>query len=249
VAQFPTLYVVRQSHHDSNGRSVELSELASEYGFEFLALLDSEECQHAKPDAIAIEPADTSTEFENIRSQLQAFWPFRHHRSFLAQNVLIGNHSGIEWTIFDCVHIAGLSLSQSVQLFGREFCVVCARVPMSLPSVHLSAESMTERVGSLFGFHDLTFEVEEFNRRYFVRTNDARAAFDILHPVAIDYLLSLPVRDWQFTGSQILIANPGSHASESVRSLMQEVIGFVSLIPEFVVDDRAIAQTFKDPHT
>ena len=47
--------------------------------------------------------------------------------------------------------------------------------------------------------HEIKFELDEFNQRYFVKADDERRVFDLLDPRMIDYLMSLPPRSWQFT--------------------------------------------------
>ena len=174
-----------------------------------------------------------------LGDSFEHMWPFCHGLPNHATDLLYGTYAGHEWTLFDYV----FQLDDDDRSFG----VICAEVPCALPTLHLSPETFLERVGCKLGIHEMTFEVEEFNRRYFIRANDERSAYDILHPQSIDYLLSLPVRDWQIHGCQIVVARNSEYSIDEIPQVMQEIDGFIRLIPGYVLEDQGFTPDWKGP--
>ena len=207
----------RASH--SNTRRLELEVFAAHYGLQFLP--------------------DVPEEHGHLLSRFAGLWPFREGFLRHAKDLAFGTYAGLDWTLFD--------FGYGPHAEGMAFGVICARVPVRLPSLHLCPESFVHRLESLLGTHELTLECEQFNERYFVRADDAREAFDILHPKAIEYLLDLPGRDWQMRDCQIVLAQRAAYGTAELAKVMGEIDGFVRLIPGYVREDRAVAPDWKGP--
>ncbi len=124
--------------------------------------------------------------------------------------------------------------------------VVAVRLGLLLPHVRLSPENILLRVGKAFGMRELTLESEEFNRKYFVVASDPRAAYDVLHPRAIEYLLRHPARDWQF-GEMFIVVIGGSLSAPEISRAVEEIRGFIDLIPGYVREDKGFVPRWQNP--
>jgi hypothetical protein len=214
-----------------NDRREGLKKLASHYGLSYMP--------DRLEDALLKSALGNETQFQHI-------WPLCQGLDTYARDLLHGPYASHEWTLFDYgFEPADYELHPSIH--SPTYGVICARIPCSLPTLHLSPETFLERLGCRLGVHEMTFEVEEFNRRYFVRADDERSAYDILHPGTIDYLLSLPVRDWQIHGCQIVVARNREYSIDEISQVMQEIDGFIRLIPGYVLEDQGFTPDWKGP--
>jgi hypothetical protein len=82
---------------------------------------------------------------------------------------------------------------------------------------------------------------------YFIQTDDARAAYDVLHPRAVDYLLRHPPRDWQFGNMYLLVVSPLLMAPQEISRIVTEMRGFVELVPGYVKQDRSFEPQWTGP--
>ncbi len=59
------------------------------------------------------------------------------------------------------------------------------------PDLLIRPEGIFDKIAGAFGFDDIDFESEEFSRRFHVKSNDRRFAYDVLHPRMMDFLLDV----------------------------------------------------------
>ncbi len=228
-------------------RRAALARLATQYGLKFIpdALND------AVPGGFWAQAFGDHSQTDERRflSRFEALWPFGTGTHRIARDLLYGTHGNIDWAIFDYSYQTTSSNGPDggQTTTTHPFGVICARIPVSLPCIHLSEENFLHRIGCKLGAHEMTFELEEFNRRYFIRADDERAAYDLLHPQAIEYLMTLSTRDWQFSGCQIVIARTGQYMPHEIPVVMGEIDGFVRLIPGYVKEDRALVPDWQGP--
>jgi hypothetical protein len=180
-------------------------------------------------------------------ARFQGYKPFGQGHSPEVQNLVFGRKGEIDWAIFDYSYKVTTNNGKSSSTTTYHWSIVCARIPVLLPAVTLEPENFLHRVGSKFGMRELTFEVEEFNRMYFVRSTQERATYDLLHPKMIEFLLTQPRRLWQIGGFQVVLGQANLLPVPEVAATMREIEGFVSLIPDYYREDRQVAATWHSP--
>lgn len=251
---FPILFVVffililvgaYFSHQAAKKRQEQLLQMAAEFGFEFHpeGLKRPEQTGFWASLASAFEE---SPDVSFLR-RFEGFSPFGQGHSPDIDNLLVGNRNGLDWYLFDYSYKTTSSNGKTTTTTTHPFGVVAVRVPLLLPGLSMSPENVLHRIGSKLGMKDLTFELEEFNRRYFIQCQDARAAHDILHPQAIEFLMMHPVREWQFGGYHLMIHQHGYYDPLEIRRIMEEIQGFLELVPEYVRQDRSFAPNWSNP--
>ena len=226
-------------------RREQLAALAAELGFQYLP-------EGLKRDVPSGFWASLSAAFEagpeqGFIQRFHGFTPFGQGHSPDVANLIAGRRGDADWLIFDYTYKVTTSNGKTTQTTTHPYGVVAVRVPLVFPVLSLTAENVFHRIGSKLGMKELTFELEEFNRRYFIRGEDARAAHDLLHPRAIEYLMAHPVRTWQFGGPMLLIIKGGFYDPLEVRRVMEEIDGFLKLVPEYVREDRGFAAKWSSP--
>lgn len=70
------------------------------------------------------------------------------------------------------------------------FSVAIVDIPAFLPWVSIGHESVLSAIAQHLGFHDITFESEDFNREFRVKARDQEFAFKLIDPRMIQWLLS-----------------------------------------------------------
>lgn len=188
-----------------------------------------------------------SEETDPFLSKFAIFSPFGQGHSQEVKNLMFGRRGDRDWYLFDYSYKTTQHNGKTTTTTTHPYGIVAVRIPMVFPLLSLAAENVFHRIGSKLGMRELTFELEEFNRRYFIQCEEAREAHDILHPKAIDYLMRQPIRHWQFGSTYILFATPGSIQPMEFERQMRELDGFVDTIPDYVKQDRGFAATWQTP--
>lgn len=60
---------------------------------------------------------------------------------------------------------------------------------VKLPSLLIRQERVFDRLAGVIGFDDIDFEPHEFSQRYYVKSDDKRFAYDVVHPRMMQCLL------------------------------------------------------------
>lgn len=177
---------------------------------------------------------------DRLLDQFNGFDPFGRGHSQNIESLLAGSALGMDWLIFDYQYKITRSTGKSTSTTTYNVSVVAAELPLHLPRLTLGEESFLTRIGERLGIHDVHFESEEFNQKYRVHCQDRKLAFDLLHPQAIEFLLKLPVLDWQFGGPYILLNTSYWASPQEIEQLVEVIRSFVALIPEYVEQDRGL---------
>ena len=217
-------------------RRKELGELASSLGLQFF------------PEGPGSGPAKSFLETlfsfgsdgpeDRLMAQFEGFTPFGQGHSQSIESLLAGSSGGVDWLVFDYQYKITTSTGKTTTTTTYPPSIVAAKLPIILPWLTLSGESLLTRLGERLGVHDLHFESEEFNNKYRVKCPDRKLAFDLLHPQVIEYFLQLPVRDWQMGGPFVVLKTPSWASAKEYVRMMEDIKGFVKLIPDYVEQDR-----------
>lgn len=60
-----------------------------------------------------------------------------------------------------------------------------------VPPLLIRPEHMFDKLAGALGFDDIDFESSEFSRRFHVKSGDKRFAYDVCHPLMIEWLLGI----------------------------------------------------------
>jgi hypothetical protein len=173
----------------------------------------------------------------------EGFEPFGVGDSRLTDMVVLGGTADRTFYFFDYQYSTGSGKNRSTHHFG----IAAVRVPCLFKRLSLRPEGFFDRFGAALGFKDIQFEMEEFNRRYHVQADDEKAAFDLVHPGMIDYLMSVPERHWQLLGNYMLVHRTGPYNAIELEEVMTDMGGFLDLIPEYVLQDIAFQAKWNSP--
>lgn len=165
--------------------------------------------------------------------------PFGEGDHRKAQNVLQGTYRGRQMVAFDYSYQTHSSNGQGGQSTQTHRYAVCALgLPAWLPRFQLTPEGLLGRVGTLLGMQDVELESEDFNRRYRVRCEDPKLAYDVLQPRTMELLLRRPALHLRLAGADALCWETGSHSPVQLLARLDTLAAVVDGIPSYVWNDR-----------
>ncbi len=110
-------------------------------------------------------------------------------------------------------------------------------LPAWLPKVELVPESVFGRLGTALGMQDIELESEDFNRRYRVRADVPKTAYDVLSPRTMEALLARPALHLRLSGADALCWESGSHSPAELLQRLDTLSVLLDGIPSFVWSD------------
>ncbi len=117
--------------------------------------------------------------------------------------------------------------------------VLEARVPLQ-PLV-IRAENIFDKVSSFFGYDDIDFESAEFSRRFCVKADDRRWAYDVLHARAIEFLLASPRFSIEFDPQRVIAWRSGRFNVADLYAAAGVVDGLLDRLPDYVKQQQLAA--------
>jgi len=165
-----------------------------------------------------------------------------------AQNVVTGVRDGRKIVGFDYSyetyhHDSDGNRHTTTHRYG-----VCAMaLPVPLPGLEVTAESLFDRMANALGVDDIELESEEFNRRFRVRGEDRKFASDVLHPQLMEVLLRYGDVGWRIEGDTLVCWDDGKHSPGEVLARLALLDAIADRIPGFVWRDHGADPELADP--
>ncbi len=232
VGVIVAIVLSRVAKSQNSRRQGELAALAATDGFEYFpdGLVERTNWQW---DIEIQRPKDPMVE------QLEMFFPFNFGAHKQVHNLLtkdVGKRS--VYAMDYCCLTEDRDAEGVTRQQKHFFNIIAIRHGLIWPYLRLSPEDLAQRVARIFGARDVSFESEEFNRKYFVIAENEKEAYDILHPQSIDFLLRTPPREWQMANMFVVVCEPGTLRPHEILRVIQEMQHFIDLVPDYVKQDR-----------
>ncbi len=120
----------------------------------------------------------------------------------------------------------------------HRFSGALVRLGVSFPRLLVRPEGFFDKVAELVGFDDIDFESAEFSRKFFVKSDDRRFAYDIFHARAMEYMLAHPADlTFDFCGDTVLVCDDRTWDPARFDGALSRIEGLLALVPEFVWQD------------
>jgi hypothetical protein len=157
-----------------------------------------------------------------------------------AYNVVEGLLDGRRMHLFDHHHETYSRSSKghkTTHHHHRTF--VCLEHDADLGRMEVRPEHFLDKVGGFFGFDDIDFESLEFSRKYHVKANDRKLAYDVFHPKMIEFFLKLG--GFKVTTSHSVALFRRGSTTMSIQEIEQTLLdadGFLDRLPRYLRKDR-----------
>jgi hypothetical protein len=167
--------------------------------------------------------------------------PFQTGDNRRAHNVLSGAFNGHQMVAFDYSY-----QTHSTDSKGRrrttthKFGVVVLQMPGALPHLEVTHEGIFGgAVANAFGFRDIQFESDQFNRAFRVKADDERFGHAVVTPRMMELLLARGEIGWRFEGNSLVGWDKGAHNPTEVMNRLNLLQGVVEQVPPYVWRDYA----------
>lgn len=114
------------------------------------------------------------------------------------------------------------------------YCFFIARLPSSFPEITIYKEGLISKLYQATGHRDINFESHEFSRKFRVRAEKDRFAYDLCNPRMIEYLLKNMDLSIEIDRDALCISFNKPLDIEKVEYNLQRLIKIRSLIPEYL---------------
>ncbi|MEU9805772.1 DUF3137 domain-containing protein [Mycobacterium sp. NPDC050853] len=164
--------------------------------------------------------------------------PFGVGHSRSATDVIRGVLDEVPFVSFTYIYRTGNSSDNTEATHSTM--VTCVRTPPSANMLLVTPEGVLSGLRDTMGLGDLKLESEDFNRRFHVRTNNARFAYDVLSPSAMHRMLTdrrfqLPMR---FENSNLFTWRWEALKPEWVEPHARYLIDILREVPGYTWDRR-----------
>ncbi len=176
----------------------------------------------------------SSAHDRGLERRLPEFDCLRRGDSRYGFNVMSGQCAGRGFLGFDYHYATGSGKNRQTHVFSAV--VLASTVP--LRPLFIRPEGFFDRVTEFFGMDDIDFESAEFSRQFYVKSPDKRWAYDVLHPRAIEFLLSAPRFSIQFGTTAVIVWQDRRFRPEAFDQAAAVVRGLLEGLPEYVLQQQ-----------
>ncbi|MET3960101.1 hypothetical protein ABIE44_000035 [Marmoricola sp. OAE513] len=174
--------------------------------------------------------------------------PFGTGHDRRATNVLSGTYDGRVFLAFDyrystTEHYTDSDGHSRTRTETHPYSVIALQIGAQAPNLSVSPEGFFGRMVGRLTNNDIEMESEQFNRAFTVHCEDRKFATDVLHPLMMEYLLTLPDLAWSFRGSSLVTVEAGQHSLETLDATLAAIDGILDRVPGFVRTSLGLPET------
>ena len=170
----------------------------------------------------------------NMDSRFGAFKCLHCGDSRYAYNVITGDWKGLPFVGFDYHYETGSGKNRSTHTFSA----VVLGSPVPLKPLYIRREGFFDKITEFFGLDDIDFESAEFSRKFYVKAQDKRWAYDVIHQRMMEYLLLAPEFTLQFDFGAVIAWRDQLFGVDKFESAAELIRGMYDRLPDYVVKQQ-----------
>ena len=147
-----------------------------------------------------------------------------------AYNQMYGEAEGYRFVLTDYAYTVGGG--KNSHTYNLTYCLLYSG--MAMGCLQVRPENFSDKIAAFVGFDDINFESAEFNSAYYVRADDKRFAYDIIHPKMMEYLLHCTDLQMEICGEVILVHFGKKLPVEAIEPLLHTTRGIADLLPSYL---------------
>ena len=152
-----------------------------------------------------------------------------------AYNILYGNYRNRPIKCFD-YHYATYSHGKHGRTkHNHYYSGVLVELNITMQYLFVRSETFLDKIAGAVGFDDIDFESAEFSRNFYVKSEDKKFAYDVIHQRMMEFLLSRPRYHIELYNRTILIYQGGTLKPENVEYMLNMATDFVNLFPDYLL--------------
>jgi hypothetical protein len=152
-----------------------------------------------------------------------------------AFNILSGRYRDHDVMAFDFHYETHSTDSKGRrQTHHHYFSFFILQLPVPFPELKIAREGFFSKVAQAFGYDDIDFESHEFSRKFCVRSQDRKFAYDVCNARMMEYLLANDDLTIEIEDQATAISFNSRLSPEQIESNLNRLIAVRSLMPEYL---------------
>jgi len=172
----------------------------------------------------------------SMESRCPALSALRQGSNRYAYNIIQGSWSERPVLAFD-YHYETYSTDSkgNRQTHHHHFSVIALGSDVPLKPLFIRPEGFFDKITEFFGADDIDFESAEFSRKFFVKAEDRRWAYDVIHTRTMEFLLGQPRFSIQFDSGQVYVWRTSTFRPSDFECAIETALGILDRFPEYLV--------------
>jgi hypothetical protein len=153
-----------------------------------------------------------------------------------AYNIMEGNWLGQHLSAFDYHYETHSTDSKgNRQTHHHHFSAIVLGSELPLKNLFIRPEGFFDKITEFFGADDIDFESAEFSKKFYVKADDRKWAYDVIHARTMEFLLAQPRFTVQFGPRQIYVWRTTIFKIPDFESAIETAHGILERFPEYLV--------------
>lgn len=115
--------------------------------------------------------------------------------------------------------------------------IVAISIEREFPELRIHPEGLFSKIGQFFGYDDIDFESVEFSKKFSVRSENKKLAFDFCNTGMMEYLLQHSKTALELEGNTLAIYDANRLNPDEVEPYLNHLSKIRSLMPEYLFRD------------
>ncbi len=120
----------------------------------------------------------------------------------------------------------------------RSFAIFQLDLPGRFPFLSISPERSKLARGPRLEYDDISFESKEFSRKFRIKSNDKKFAYDVCHPRMIEYLLAHHRLMIRVHGDKLTLFTSRRLVPKTVKPNLNRLVEVRELLPDYLFSRR-----------
>jgi hypothetical protein len=146
-----------------------------------------------------------------------------------------GTYANHPFEIFEYHYQVTTGSGKNRKTTHYHFRVAHASLPVAFPELVIGPEGFFDKIAAAFGYDDIDFESSEFSRIFHVKSPDRKFAYDIIHPLMMEWLLRKPGVRLEIEGTSLAVFETGSMEIEKIHPLLAHLGGIQERLPSYLL--------------
>lgn len=166
----------------------------------------------------------------------RAFEPFGTGHSRYTRWVLSGKlEDGSPFEIFHYHYAITTSNGKTTSTQHYWFKICTLEMPIEAPGLVIKDEHLGHKLFDALGGEDIDVEHDAFSRKFWVKCEDRKFAYDVLHAPMIEFLLPKAGWLWEWRGRTLMLIEEGTFDTDDCDELIELVSGFRERLPRHLI--------------
>lgn len=153
-----------------------------------------------------------------------------------AYDIMEGDWSGRHLLAFDYHYETHSTDSKGRRkTHHHHFSAVILSSDVPLKALFIRPEGFFDKVGAFIGFDDIDFESAEFSREFFVKAENRRWAYDVIHARTMEFLLDNPRFRIQFDRKNVIANQSSRFSPHEFETAIGVVEGILDRLPDYLL--------------